>query len=323
MVCNSKSSDNNSWRRWQPHIVSSLLGLFVALLSMLSFASSSLAQFKTRYNNLPSATSFGAGGQRPAQQPTYTTRSTRKPAASRGAPQGPAGVYPEFRSSYGVIRWIPDQMPLRVWVSNGQAIDSILDPEWGAPYINTDFVSRWPDVVADVISNPEKLASLPTTRDFYPEHRQAALEGINFWKPFQKEGLFSFELTDDPMEADIHVFFVHHFVGKQGMALFSNDIRGYTAKRSFPYKAIVEGKHADFKPVVIVVCTTEGQKQTPMPPVKMRAAVGHEFGHALGIEGHSKNAADLMSLYYGNGTLSRSDIATIRYLYKLTPDLIP
>ncbi len=68
--------------------------------------------------------------------------------------------------------------------------------------------------------------------------------------------------------------------------------------------------------------TTEGNG-VPMAFLKMRASAAHEFGHALGIEGHSRNPADLMSLYYGNGTVSPSDAATIRYLYHLTPDLIP
>jgi predicted Zn-dependent protease len=55
----------------------------------------------------------------------------------------------------------------------------------------------------------------------------------------------------------------------------------------------------------------------------MRASAAHEFGHALGIEGHSTNPNDLMSIYYGHGVVSANDAATIRYLYHLTPDLIP
>ena len=83
-------------------------------------------------------------------------------------------------------------------------------------------------LVASILENPGKLKALPKTQGFLPQHRQAALEGINFWKAFEKEGLFSFELTDNPMEADIHVFWVNHFVNRLGLALFSNDIRGYT-----------------------------------------------------------------------------------------------
>lgn len=230
-------------------------------------------------------------------------------------------VYPEFKSAHGVIRWIPDQMPLHVWVSNGLAIDQILDPQLGAPYVNVDNVNKWPDFIATVLQNGQ-LQSLPQAEGFIPQHRQAAIEGISYWKRFEKEGLFSFEFTDDPMEADIHVFFVHHFVNKLGLGLFASDIRGYTSKNCFPYQAILQGKQANFRPVVVLLRCTEKQGQS-MPIEKMRAAAGHEMGHALGIDGHSKNPGDLMSMYYGNGVLSASDIATIRYLYKSTPDLIP
>ncbi|MGC8054832.1 matrixin family metalloprotease, partial [Salmonella enterica] len=48
----------------------------------------------------------------------------------------------------------------------------------------------------------------------------------------------------------------------------------------------------------------------------MRASAGHEFGHALGIDQHSTNPYDLMSVYYGRGVVSNNDAATIRYIYK-------
>ena len=81
-------------------------------------------------------------------------------------------------------------MPLRIWVSNGEAIDAILDPALGAPYANAQDTGKWPDLVASILENPGKLKALPKTQGFLPQHRQAALEGINFWKAFEKEGLF-------------------------------------------------------------------------------------------------------------------------------------
>lgn len=307
---------------------SSIACLAIVLISALPGA----AQFKNRYTNLPSVTGFGAAGQGRPQQARPQQAQPARPQAAGGRTQPKqatgTGVYPEFRSAHGVIRWIPEQMPLKVWVSNGLSTDSILNPQLGAPYINVDHVNQWPGFVAQILQNPAQLGSLSQARGYVPEHRAAAIEGINFWKRFEKEGLFSFDFTDDPMEADIHVFFVHHFVGQQGMELFSSDIRGYTSKNCFPYKAIMEGKSANFQPVVILLRCTEKQRlqnnpDQPMPLAKMRAAAAHEFGHALGIDGHSKNPGDLMSMYYGNGVLSPGDIATIRYLYKCTPDLIP
>ncbi len=213
-------------------------------------------------------------------------------------------------------------MPLKVYVSRGLSLEGIIDEGLGAPVNNVNNINKWPDLLAEVVGNPEGMSGMPVAEGYTPQHFQACVEGINMWKAFEPEGLLSFRLTDDPSEADIYVFWVHHFVDKMGLALFSGDIRGYTAKRSFPYKAIMAGGQADFKPVLIQLRTVESNG-IPMPYAKMRAAAAHEMGHALGIEGHSPYNTDLMSVYYGRGVLSGNDIATIRYLYKMTPDLIP
>lgn len=248
----------------------------------------------------------------------YPARQGQRQAARGGS----GGVYPEFRSAYGTIRWISDQMPLKVYIAPGLTLDSVIDPQLGAPMTNVDGRDRWPDLVADVISNPQAFQNLQVAQGYTPEHFQAALQGINSWKAFEREGLFKFQLVDDPNEADIHVFWTNHFVNKLGLGLFQNDIRGYTAKRSFPYKAIMSGKQAQFKPVVTLLRTTESNG-TAMPFAKMKASAAHEFGHALGIEGHSPYPSDLMSVYYGRGAISTNDAATIRHLYHSTPDLIP
>lgn len=247
--------------------------------------------------------------QRPAQRPVQ-----QNPGAVR--------VYPEFKSQFGVIRWLKEQMPLRVFISRGLSLDSVIDPQLGAPVANVDNLSAWPGLVAQLIENPQQWNSLGIAEGYVDGHYQAAYEGIASWKVFEKEGFLSYQFTNDPSEADIYVFFTKQFVNKMGMALFANDIRGYTSKTNFPYKAILAGGQANFKPVVIVLRTTEGRGGS-MPLGKMKAAATHEFGHALGIEGHSTNASDLMSVYYGRGVISPSDAATLRYLYRLQPDLIP
>lgn len=232
------------------------------------------------------------------------------------------GVYPEFKSKFGVIRWVKEQMPLKVYISQGLTLDSLIDPQLGAPYTNIDNLAGWPNLVASVVQNQKQWQALNRAEGFLPGHYQAALEGIGAWKIFQNEGIISYDLTNDPQEADIYVFFTKQFVDKLGMALFANDIRGYTSKTNFNYKAVLSGAKANFKPVVIILRTTD-QHGAPMTLGRMKAAATHEFGHALGIEGHSTNPQDLMSMYYGRGVISPNDAATLRYLYRLQPDLIP
>jgi predicted Zn-dependent protease len=267
-------------------------------LSFLALSAPCFSQFRTNYSR---QTGGGSSGQ--VRQTTGT------------------GVYPQFRSGSGVIHWVPDQMPLKVFVSRGLTLDSVLDGN-GVPACNVNALDHWPDVVADSVQNAEQFKTLSVAEGYSDIQYQAAIQGINAWKPFEKEGIFSYQFTEDPSDADIYVFWTNHFVNNLGLGLFANDIRGYTAKRSFWYKQILSGKTAPFKPVVIMLRTTDSARN-PMVPGQMKASASHEFGHALGIEGHSLNPHDLMSVYYGNGTISPSDAATIRYLYHTTPDLIP
>jgi hypothetical protein len=233
-----------------------------------------------------------------------------------------AAPYPQYKSPVGTVRWLKEQMPLKVYISHGLTLDSIMDPQLGAPVCNIDNLSVWPRCVGQLVEHKSQWKTLGVAKGFVPGHYQAAVEGVQAWKIFEPEGLINFELTEDPGEADIYVFFTHHFVTKLGMALFANDIRGYTSKTNFSYAAIQKGGKANFQPVVCVLRTTDNQGQA-MPLGKMKAAASHEFGHALGIEGHSTNNQDLMSIYYGRGTISPNDADTLRYLYHQTPDLIP
>ncbi len=64
--------------------------------------------------------------------------------------------------------------------------------------------------------------------------------------------------------------------------------------------------------------------QMPIPTEELKATVIHEFGHAIGIKGHSPYQGDLM--YYASNTnqsarLTTRDTNTIRLLYKLDADV--
>jgi hypothetical protein len=248
--------------------------------------------------------------------------SNHAPAPARSSEHSQAHVYPEFQYAGKTVHWLKDQMPLKVYVSPGTTLDKIIDEETGGPVCNVNNLGAWPDLAAKVLETPGQLQAQPMAEGFYQEYYQAAKDGIDSWNRFSREGFISFQFTADPQDADIYVFWVHHFVNKLGMELLANDIRGYTSKISFPLDAILAGKKVPFKPVVIMLRTTNSNHNSvPLP--WMKASSAHEFGHALGIEGHSTNQRDLMSVYYGNGTISDNDAATLRYVYQRTPDLVP
>lgn len=106
------------------------------------------------------------------------------------SPAGSGTVYPQFRSKSGNIHWLSEQMPLKVYVSPGLSIEKIIDPNLGACAFNVDNLDHWPDVAADLLQQPEQMAHLPLAQGFYQEYYQAAIDGINEWKPFEKKDYF-------------------------------------------------------------------------------------------------------------------------------------
>lgn len=262
-------------------------------------------------------TSYAPGGRQQQSRP-----GQRPGGAAAGIKYGGGIVYPEFRNPRGIVHYTSDRMPLKVFVAPGWSLDEFIDETMGAPTVNVDNVGAWPRLMLEVMQKPDQLKDLPVAPGYNDQAYQAAVQGISMWKPLEKEGLFSYQITNDPTEADIYYFWTHHFVNKMGLALFANDIRGLTSKEIFPYQAVLRGGKAEFKPVVVLLRTTESDG-TPVPFVRLRAAAAHEFGHALGIDGHSTNPVDLMSKFHGKGVVSPNDAATVRYMYKHTPDLIP
>ena len=266
---------------------------------------------------------------------------TAAQAANKAAPHkaaagaGAGAPYPQCRyANSKIVRWISQEMPLRVYIAHGTSLDDAgADPSTGAPLNNSDNTAGWPDLVYSLIKSPDGLSKLHVADGYSEPMWQAVAQGVNQWKRFQNDGLLSFELTDDPQDANVYIFWTNHFVGKTGMALFSNDIRGYTAKHLLPYATVINalnsGNNAlvenSLRPVVVQLATTENIAAAPVPIslTKLQASAAHEMGHVLGIDGHSLNRGDLMSVYYGNGQISPNDAATIRYIYHNNPDLIP
>lgn len=263
-------------------------------------------------------------------------------AAKKAPARGPAGrvaggnVYPQFRNPYGVVRWIPQQMPLKVYITHGLSIADWRNPQLpetvndlGGPVASMDSLNQWPRLVKNIVLN-DRFQLLTQANGYNEDMWRAAAQGISQWKAFEKEGLFKFDLTENPEEANVFIFWLPHFTNKMGMAITQNDTKGCTSKDIFPYKIIqqvlsgqIAPERVDFKPVVVQLVTCERPFGGPIPLGKLVSASAHEMGHVLGIDGHSTNPVDLMCINYGRGVVSPNDAATIRYLYRINPDLVP
>lgn len=250
----------------------------------------------------------------------------QKPSQSSGG-----AVYPQCRFGGKIVRWINQEMPLRIYIAHGTCLDDAgTDPVTGGPISNADNTAGWPELVYSLVKGPDGFNNLRVADGYNEQMWQAAAQGINQWKRFEKEGLFSFEITNDPQEANVYFFWTNHFVNKLGLGLFANDIRGYTAKHLLPYAQVLGALNSgntdlierSLRPVVVQLRVTD-TNGGPMPLAKLAASAAHEMGHVLGIDGHSPNPLDLMSVYYGSGQISANDAVTIRYIYRLNPDLLP
>jgi Matrixin len=261
--------------------------------------------------------------------------SAKQQQAHKATPTATGVVYPQFLyHGNKYARWIPQQMPIKVWVSHGLTLDNIVDPATGAPVTNTANTAHWGDAVVQVLESGQ-MNSLPVADPYNEQMYGYAVNGVKAWQGLNREGLFSYDLTEDPNQADVYVFWTKHFVNKLGMALFENDTRGLTSKWLLPSQSVISAiEHNDLelirrsrKPVVIILRTTASDGLNMMMPRDMQAAAAHEMGHALGIDGHSTNPADLMSLHYAQGqpnpNPSINDLATMRYLYRHPADMIP
>lgn len=268
--------------------------------------------------------------------PLMANAGGAKKGPVRAAARGGGSVYPQFKNPYGVVRWIPQQMPLKVFITHGLSIADWRNPQLpemvndlGGPLASMDSLNQWPRLVKNIIYG-EKFSQLTVASGYNEDMWRAVAQGIGQWKAFEKEGLFKFDLTDNADEANVFIFWLPHFTNKMGMAITQNDTKGCTSKDIFPYKVIqqvlsgqIPPERVDFKPVVVQLVTCERPFGGPIPLGKLVSASAHEMGHVLGIDGHSTNPADLMCINYGRGVVSPNDAATIRYLYHLNPDLVP
>ncbi len=227
----------------------------------------------------------------------------------RGAP---AEVYNPGEPSLGhkLVHWEAKYMPLRIWISPGKKL--VEEP------ISQINAQRPQEVLALLKADPT-FSSLGSCTEWSPAMNSAVKSGIEQWREFQNEGLFSFEFVEDPRQANIFVFWTDRFVGDEGAGGVST--AGNTVAVLYDINEVrsKEASYGGQLPGTPVIIELRANNETFD---KLQARSAHEFGHALGIKEHSPFNQDLMCVNGIANSLSPSDKATVRWLYRQRPQYV-
>lgn len=130
-------------------------------------------------------------------------------------------------------------------------------------------------------------------------------DGFNVWQN-SLSGLY-FNYVQNIEEADIICCFIDHFAKENiGLTTFKGGIK------------IINGKGTIKSPVEVKI-SKKGLENRPLTQKELLSTIIHEIGHALGIQGHSRNKNDIMyenTESYQFTSLSDRDINTLYELYK-------
>jgi predicted Zn-dependent protease len=201
-----------------------------------------------------------------------------------------------------LVRWESNKMPLKIWISPGLKL-----PECPFDQIQATRV----DTVVQLLNQPTPLAGLQQAQGWTEHTNDVVAAGIEEWRQFENEGLFSFVFCDDPRAADIVVFFPEAF--RDASSPGGIMIGGVTSATVYPIQQ-AHSMRIRQKPVVIELSLAVNYTDD-----RLYGAAAHEFGHALGIKAHSDKRQDIMFRDRIVNHLSPSDKATIRWLYHQKP----
>ncbi|HEY9715422.1 MAG TPA: hypothetical protein V6C72_18255, partial [Chroococcales cyanobacterium] len=207
--------------------------------------------------------------------------------------------------NWQLVRWEAKKMPLLVWVSPGIELP---------PCPFSELQKTRVDMVTQMFSLEQPFAGCTQAVGWTPQTNDVVYASLEEWRPFEKEGLFSWRYTDDPRQAHILIFFVDNF--KDATAPGGIAVGGNTCAQIYPLKQ-AQSVNIRQKPVVIELSTMVNSE-----PEKMYGASAHEFGHALGIKAHSPYRYDIMNENRVVEHLSPRDKMTIRALYRSTPQWV-
>lgn len=172
---------------------------------------------------------------------------------------GNLDVYSAYLSF--IDRWKKSEMPVNVYITNGLQ----LPPRTGGPNLNSGGAAQ----LTTMVNNPQFYAGLARAQGYDPRYSTYVAQGFNRWSFMSNHGL-TFKVVNNPAAADIVVFWWYN-AGTPGLTLNAR-----TRK-------------------VIMQFDTAGLAADAEVATKLSDLSAHEFGHALGVLGHSEKGGDLMS----------------------------
>lgn len=238
----------------------------------------------------------------PVVNGVHLTDGQEEPRNGKLQPYNPG----EPSLNWQLVRWESKKMPLKVWVSPGIQLP---------PCPFSELQKTRVDMVTEMLTTLENpFMGCTQAVGWTPQVNDVVLASLEEWRPFEKEGLFSWVYTDDPRQAEILIFFVDNF--KDATAPGGITVGGNTCAQIYPFKQAQTMKIRQ-KPVIIELSTMVNPE-----PDKMYGASAHEFGHALGIKAHSPYRYDIMNENRVVQHLSARDKMTIRQLYHVQPQWV-
>jgi len=157
-------------------------------------------------------------------------------------------------------------------------------------------ITRWSTDKMPIKLYIERPVGLEGYKDSYYAEVKRAMEA---WVYGAGLKLISYEIVNTQEEGDIRVYFVKEILKKTGKAYVAGLATPFIRKNILYYFEI-----------------------KLIPQENLYTTVLHEFGHALGISGHSSDQGDIMYASVNEvKELSSRDKNTLAMLYKLDPDI--